>query len=48
MLLGLRDQLVTSRFITPITFRDELSSMYGSGFSSSRRRFSQPISVPTT
>ena len=33
MLPGLRDQLVTSRFITPITFRDELSSMHGSGFS---------------
>lgn len=33
MLPGLRDQIVTSRCVTPITFRDELSSMYGSGFS---------------
>ncbi len=33
MLPGLRSEIVTSRFITPNTFRDELSSMYGSGFS---------------
>lgn len=33
MLPNLRQEIVTSRFITPINFRDELSSMYGSGFS---------------
>jgi phytoene desaturase len=33
MLPGLRSELVTSRFITPHTFRDELSSLHGSGFS---------------
>jgi phytoene desaturase len=33
MLPGLREQIVTSRFITPLTFRDELSSLHGSGFS---------------
>jgi phytoene desaturase len=30
---GLRDNLVTSRFITPQTFRDELSSLHGAAFS---------------
>jgi phytoene desaturase len=33
LLPGMRASQVTSRFITPTTFRDELSSLYGSGFS---------------
>ncbi len=33
MLPGLQQSLVTTRHITPLTFRDELSSLYGSGFS---------------
>ncbi len=33
MLPDLRATMVTTRHITPLTFRDELSSLYGSGFS---------------
>jgi phytoene desaturase len=33
LLPGLSAELVTTRHITPATFRDELSSLYGSGFS---------------
>jgi phytoene desaturase len=33
LLPGLSEHLVTSRFITPLHFRDTLSSLYGAGFS---------------
>jgi phytoene desaturase len=33
LLPGLRDDLVTTRHITPLTFRDELLSLHGAGFS---------------